>query len=356
MIEPGHGNLLTADVDAIVNTVGVMGKGIALQFKRAYPDNYQAYRTACESGVVRLGRMFVHDRAVLGPRRFIVNFPTKAHWRSSSTLEDIRAGLADLVRVVQDLSIESVAIPALGCGNGGLDWADVRPLIESAAAEVPDVRIVVFAPEGAPDPKAMPVATPRPPMSLLYATLITAIGRYLQHAASLEPREGISELEIQKLAYFTEVMGAPLSLRFSRGQYGPYAEQLHPILQALEGHYLVGYGDRSARVSELQPIQLLSGSVESADAYLRSHPPALQTVDRLLGLIDGFESPYSMELMATVHYVAHYPEPVVSSDELLARVSSWSRRKARLFTEHHVSVASERLAGHGLLGNPIRMR
>ncbi len=118
-----------------MNTVGVMGKGIALQFKRAYPANYAAYRAACAKNEVRLGRMFVFDSARLGPRRYVINFPTKGHWRASSKLSDIQAGLADLVRVVRERQITSIAVPALGCGNGGLGWDEVRPVIEHAFAE-----------------------------------------------------------------------------------------------------------------------------------------------------------------------------------------------------------------------------
>lgn len=152
MIEEGSGNLLTAEVDALVNTVntvGVMGKGIALQFKRAYPANFSAYRAACDRGEIQPGRMFVVDTAVNGPRKYIVNFPTKRHWKSNSRLEDISAGLDDLVRVVREQGIRSIAIPALGCGNGGLDWQVVRPLIEQACARTPDVRAVIFPPAGA---------------------------------------------------------------------------------------------------------------------------------------------------------------------------------------------------------------
>ena len=127
MIEEGSGNLLTADVEALINTVGVMGKGIALQFKRAYPANYKAYRSACKQGDIHLGQMFMFDTAIQGPRRYVINFPTKQHWKSNSRLEDIRTGLDDLVRLVNEHGITSVAIPALGCGNGGLNWAQVRP-------------------------------------------------------------------------------------------------------------------------------------------------------------------------------------------------------------------------------------
>ncbi|WP_412739010.1 macro domain-containing protein [Krasilnikovia sp. MM14-A1259] len=159
MIEESHGNLLEADVDAIVNTVntvGVMGKGIALQFKRAHPDNYRAYREACGRGDVQLGRMFVFDRGIIGPRRFIINFPTKAHWRSASRLDDIRVGLGDLVEVVRSLEVSSVAVPALGCGNGGLTWGEVRPLVEAAAAAMPRVRSSCSLPRGRPHRRACP--------------------------------------------------------------------------------------------------------------------------------------------------------------------------------------------------------
>ncbi|MFG1882779.1 macro domain-containing protein [Micromonospora sp. NPDC049102] len=168
MIIVSHGDLLTAEADALVNavnTVGVMGKGIALQFKRAYPANYAAYRTACRENHVALGRMFVFESTRLGPRRYVINFPTKGHWRANSKLDDIRAGLSDLVRVVRERKITSVAMPALGCGNGGLNWEDVRPLIEGAFAETPDVRVLLFRPEGAPDPADMPIVAKSPPLT-----------------------------------------------------------------------------------------------------------------------------------------------------------------------------------------------
>lgn len=151
MIEVGVGNLLAADVEALVNTVntvGIMGKGVALQFKRAYPANFKAYRAACERGDVKIGEMFVFDMSSLDQTRYVINFPTKKHWRSKSRLVDVEAGLDDLVRVLTERRISSVAIPALGCGNGGLDWADVRPLIVAACDRMPDVRVLIFSPEG----------------------------------------------------------------------------------------------------------------------------------------------------------------------------------------------------------------
>jgi len=193
MIEEGSGNLLIAEVDALVNTVntvGVMGNGIALQFKRAHPANFSAYRAACERGEVRLGRMFVVDLAAEGPRRCIINFPTKQHWRNDSRLADIAAGLDDLVGVVKERGIRSIAIPALGCGNGGLDWQVVRPLIEQACARMPEVRAVIFPPAGAPPAASMPNATPRPELTPLRALVVVAIARYLGRARQQEVRSG----------------------------------------------------------------------------------------------------------------------------------------------------------------------
>jgi O-acetyl-ADP-ribose deacetylase (regulator of RNase III) len=145
-----RGNLLNADAAALVNavnTVEVMGKGIALAFKRAHPTNYAAYRAACKAGEVSLGRMFVYDSGRPGRQRYVINFPTKGHWRSVSRLADVEAGLPDLVRVIREHGIGSVAVPALGCGNGGLGWMPVRPLIEAAFTALPDMHVQLYPPQ-----------------------------------------------------------------------------------------------------------------------------------------------------------------------------------------------------------------
>ncbi|GIF77341.1 type II toxin-antitoxin system antitoxin DNA ADP-ribosyl glycohydrolase DarG [Asanoa siamensis] len=352
MIEEGRGNLLTADVEALVNTVntvGVMGKGIALQFKRAFPANYRAYRAACARGDVQLGHVWPFDTGVLGHRRYILNFPTKQHWRSASRLEDIASGLASLVETVRRLEIRSVAIPALGCGNGGLAWSEVLPLIENACAQIPSVRAVVFPPTGAPEPAAMPNATPRPRLTPMRALLLVAVDRYLVRARLQEVREGVSELEIQKLAYFLQVLGAPTRLKFTRGSYGPYAADLSHVLGDLEGHYLTGIGDRSAPVTTFAPINPAPGSVPAAQAVLAHDRTADERINTLLSLLDGFETPYSLELLATVHFAAHCLPRTDNADELTRRVESWSLRKARMFTDKHVRIATNRLAERNLL-------
>lgn len=353
MIVISHGNLLTADAEALVNTVntvGVMGKGIALQFKRAYPANYAAYRAACAAQAVKLGQMFVFDSGLIGYRRYVINFPTKGHWRANSKISDIRAGLTDLVKVVRERQITSVAVPALGCGNGGLDWNEVRPAIEQAFSELPDVRVLLFPPEGAPEPSDMPVATRKPSLTPGRAVLLRAIERYLERARELEPRDGITTLEIQKIAYFLQVFGEPLPLSFTRGRYGPYADSLNHVLDRLEGHYLIGFGDRSSRVEELRPIRLVEGASQAVAAWFESSGQKTpETLARLAELVDGFAAPYSLELLATVHYAAQTDPKTSNIDQLIERVQAWSGRKARLFTPAHITTAYERLRSTGLL-------
>jgi O-acetyl-ADP-ribose deacetylase (regulator of RNase III) len=227
MISEETGNLLDAPADALVNTVntaGVMGKGLALQFKQAYPANFHAYRVACHHGEVSLGRMFVYEPGVPGQPRYLVNFPTKGHWRDRSDLGNVRDGLADLRRVILDRAITSIAVPPLGCGNGGLDWRDVRPLIAEALGDLPGVRVLVYPPQDTPPPAAMPVGTRRPRMTTGRAALLALLAEYaglswLEGATVI--RGGASLLEVQKLMYFLQETGQPLRLSYAKGRYGP---------------------------------------------------------------------------------------------------------------------------------------
>lgn len=181
--------------------------------------------------------------------------------------------------------------------------------------------------------RLQPVAAEKPSLTPGRATLLRAIDGYLQRAQALEPRDGVTLLEIQKIAYFLHGPGQPLRLEFGRGRYGPYAENLNHVLDRLEGHYLTGFGDRSARVEELQPIRLTADAAEAVARWWAaqgSTPP--DALDQLSRLVDGFESPYSLELLATVHYAATLQPPTSDLAELTERVRRWSGRKARLFT------------------------
>jgi O-acetyl-ADP-ribose deacetylase (regulator of RNase III) len=359
VLEAGRGNLLDTDAEALVNTVntvGVMGKGVALQFKRAFPDNFRAYAAACKRGEVRLGRMFVFDRAVLDRHRYIVNFPTKGHWRSNSRLADVEAGLADLVRTVDALGIGSIAVPALGCGNGGLAWRDVEPRIAAAFAALPHVRCVVFAPSGAPPPSDAAPGSRRPALTPFRARALAMMHRYsaqadAQHAGT-EP--GVSLLETQKLAYLGQQVGLDLNLTFEKGIYGPYSAVLDRALSDLEGHYFTGLGDRTDKVLDLNPIVVRPDAASAAERALADDPDGAAAIGRLLHLVDGFETAYGLELLSSVHYVARVQSAAAahSPAAALAALTSWNRRKARLFTDRHVTAAWQRLDKHHLLAGP----
>jgi O-acetyl-ADP-ribose deacetylase (regulator of RNase III) len=352
MIQEVHGNLLAADADALVNTVntvGVMGKGIALQFKKAFPENYKAYKRACDKGELDLGRMFIWDSGALvsdGPR-YIINFPTKRHWRSSSKLEDIRVGLEDLVRQIKDLSITSIAVPPLGCGHGGLRWEDVKPLIESAFEELPDVTVLLFPPEGAPAPADQPVRTEAPKMTPGRAALIAIMQRYLPFAVEITP------IDIQKAMYFMQEAGEPLRLNYVKGRYGPYADNLRHVLNSMEGHYISGTGDGSAKATDLIPFEILGDAARTAAEVLADQPETTSRMDRVTQLIQGYESTYGLELLATVHWAAvrdengnRRSEPV-GLEQIEQTIASWNLRKARLFTPAHLAKAVDRLTSEG---------
>ncbi len=338
MIEHALGNLLLADAEALVNTVncvGYMGKGIALQFKQAFPDNFKAYEKACRAHEVRPGHMFIFETGSMVNPRYVINFPTKRHWRGKSRIEDIESGLKALVEEVKRLGIRSIAVPPLGSGLGGLDWNVVRPRIERAFASLPDVKVFLYGPQSAPDAKAMPVRTQRPKMTAARALFIKLMDEY----SALHYRRTL--LEIQKLAYFLQEAGEPLRLRFEKGLYGPYAHNLNKVLEALEGHYIRGFGDSQKPDTE---IELLSHAVTEADTFLAKHTESLARLERVGDLIAGFETPYGMELLSSAHWVGKHDDPVARDEAAAVQsVQNWNERKRGMFPAHHVRVAWERL-------------
>lgn len=346
MIEFARGNLLEADAEALVNTVncvGHMGKGIALQFKQAFPENFKAYAQAVAAGEVAPGRMFIYETGLLANPRYIVNFPTKRHWRGKSRIEDIRTGLQALVDDVRRLAIRSIAVPPLGCGNGGLEWTVVRPMIEAALSEAPEVRVLLFAPHGAPDAKTMPIRTERPKMTTARALLVKLMEQYAGMAYRL------TLLEIQKLAYLLQEAGEPLRLRYEPGHYGPYAPNLNKVLERIEGHFIRGYGDSQKPDEE---IELLTDAVREADEFLATHSESVARLERVEELISGFETPYGMELLSSVHWVArHASDPASCHDDAVRLLHDWSDRKRRMFKPEHIRIAWNRLVEFGWLSS-----
>ncbi len=348
-----HGDLLAAPAEAVVNTVntrGVMGKGIALQVKQRWPEVDRAYRAASTRGDVVLGRMHVVERRVLGDDgpRVVINFPTKDHWRSRSKLADVEAGLVDLRATIEKLDLRSIAIPPLGCGNGGLDWADVRPLIEAALSDLSDVDVIIYPPEGAPAADQMVIGTAAPGMTPTLAGLVRLVAGYWPDVL------GITDIEVQKLAYFLGVRRPVLRLRFAKGPYGPYCDDLHHVLQRAEGHYLRGYGDRSRRPWEPGPLEVVPGAVEAADKVVRAEAAFGDDLQAVTTLIDGFEGAWGLELLSTVHWVGTEPDGATNPAEARERIGRWSARKNRLFPESEIEAAWHHLEERGWLRAPVR--
>lgn len=349
MITFTQGNLLEARAEALVNTVntvGVMGKGIALMFKERFADNFRRYAAACKAKEVCTGKMFVTEVRELDGPRWIVNFPTKQHWRGDSKMEWITEGLQDLRRFLIDNKVKSIAILPLGAGNGGLDWAEVRPHIEEALAGL-DTDIIVFEPTQKYQNVAKRTGVEKlTPTRALIAELVR---RYW--VLGME----CSLLEIQKLAWFLErsierASLTPLDLRFVPHKYGPYADRLRHLLEGLDGSYL--HCDK--RIGDADPLDVIwfdDGRKTFVQTYLKSeakdYVPALEAT---AALIDGFESPYGMELLATVDWLLSQEGIAPTVPAVREGLHHWgggpgaAARKERLFDDRALSIALERLA------------
>jgi O-acetyl-ADP-ribose deacetylase (regulator of RNase III) len=350
-----EGNLLDANVEAVVNTVntvGVMGKGIALMFKERFPDNYKAYARACEAKEVQIGKMFVTAGVELDGPGWIINFPTKKHWRQPTKLEWIREGLAALKEVIRQKNIRSIAIPPLGCGNGGLNWKVVRPLIENALSDLPNVDVIVYEPTA----KYQNVAKKRGVEKLTPARALIAemVRRYW--VLGIE----CTLLETQKLAWFLERtikrigLKDPLDLRFEANRYGPYAQRLTHLLNGLDGSYL--HCDK--RLADAEPFDTVwfeDSKRDKLDLYLKTseakeYLPALEATD---ALIDGFQSPLGLEALATVDWLISRENAEPTLAGIRRGIRHWpagpthAQRKENLFTDRLLHLAIERLEQSG---------
>lgn len=357
MIRYAEGNLFDASVDALVNTVnevGVMGKGVALMFREKFPASSEDYMLAARRGRVRVGKVYVTEGDSLVGPRWLIHFPTKKHWRHPSRLEWIREGLRDLIRVIRDRGITSVALPPLGCGNGGLDWDVVRREIALAFDALSDVECIVYKPTAVYYNRR---ASGAEGLTISRALIAELIRRYSV------PGLGCTNLEVQKLAWFIhrwiEVDGLdnPLQLKFEASRYGPYADRLRHLLAALDGSYL--HCER--RLSDAGPGDLIWFDDErrnEVDRYFSQpwaapyHAPLMKTSE----LIDGFESPLGMELLATVDWLIVIERCEATVSGIRQGLARWpargaaGRRKQALFGDEMLKMAINRLQESGLVG------
>ncbi len=350
MIQYTTGNLLEADVAALVNTVntvGVMGKGIALMFKERFPDIFKDYAAACKNKRVQTGRMFVTPTGQLHGPRWVIHFPTKRHWRHPSKLEWIDEGLADLRRVLVANKIDSVAIPPLGAGNGKLEWADVKPMIEKHLADLPAVQVIVYEPTRAYQNVSKTTGVEK--LTAARALIAEMIRRY--EVLGLD----CSILEVQKLAWVLEFVikrlgiKDPLKLQFSADRYGPYSDKLRHLLNNLDGSYL--HSDiRLADASPLDVIHFAPDHGEKLAAYFRTAEcaPYMEVIEKADRLIDGFQSPLGMEALATVGWLLEREHVTPTPEGIRGGISKWpagaeaAERKQKLFSDSLLRAALNR--------------
>lgn len=343
MIKYKAGDLFSEDVEALVNSVncvGVMGRGIALQFKNLFPDNFKEYAKACKQQEVQPGRMFVFETKQLANPLYIINFPTKRHWRGKSRMEDIESGLKSLVSEIRERNIQSIAIPSLGSDLGGLRWSDVRPLIDTTLRELDDVDVFVFAPGSAPSDGRPNRSKNVPKMTPARAALVSLMNRY--YLGLLEPF--INLLGVHKLMYFLQCAGEPLKLNFQKGTYGPYAENMRHVLRSVEGHLISGYQDGGD--APFKVLKLVPGAIKDAEAYLQNQPETMQRLERVSDLVSGFD----LELLATVHWVVN-ENSSAADDEIITLTHAWNQRK-KMFSERQIHIAIKTLRDKGWINAP----
>lgn len=347
MIEYKTGDIFLEQTDALVNTVncvGVMGRGIALQFKRMFPENFKAYEALCKRNKMQPGSMFVFETGQAIPPRYIINFPTKRHWRGKSRIEDIESGLASLVKEIRARNIQSIAIPPLGSGLGGLDWSEVRPCMQATLGGLDNVQIVIFEPGGGPADERINRSSTVPNMTSGRAALVGLMERYLR--GLLDPF--VTLLETHKLMYFMQAAGEPLNLRFTKGLYGPYAENLRHVLNEIEGHMVFGYTDGSDDPDK--QLELVPGAIEDAEAFLEKCPETNERFGKVANLVEGFESRFGLELLSTVHWVVE-EEQARTMDDMEKHVYDWNERKRR-FSRRQIELAVGVLSNKGWIDHP----
>ncbi len=333
-------NILDSKAEVLVNSVnlaGVMGKGVALAFKEAFPANFKLYKAACETKQIGIGKIFVTETGQFFPR-FIVNFPTKNHWRYPSKYEWIEAGLIDLAGWMSANKIKSIAIPPLGSGNGKLDWKRVKPMIIKYLNRFEtEVDIYIIEP--------MEINTVNLDIQSLEAKLTPARAMliFLMNKYRVLGYE-VTLLVAQKLAYFLQLLGEPLRLRFEKGHYGPYANNLVPVLKELQKGFISISDTSISKPSAI--INLNRSKINDIDSFINCNLTIEQTerLKKTLDLVRDFETPFGMELLGTVDFMLRECKKDMDSEEIFDELKNWTKRKQKLFTPYHIQVAKKRLS------------
>jgi O-acetyl-ADP-ribose deacetylase (regulator of RNase III)/uncharacterized protein YwgA len=342
MIRYTKGDLLSSNAEALVNTVntvGIMGKGIALQFKTRFPQNFKIYQEACKNGTFKTGQVLVVKEGDLLNYKIIINFPTKSHWKGNSKYEYISSGLVALKNAIQENNINSIAIPPLGCGNGGLDWQIVREMIEEHLRNL-ECDITVYTPNE--EIKAILQKEGEKKEAKLTPARAMLLYLMFKYEASGEQS---SLFVANKLAYFLQRSGEPMRLKFDPHHYGPYTVQLNHVLMHLNGVYLKGMEQNQTKPFE--PLLLNYDKFSEIESFIKINTSVeqRQRLNDVLKLVRGFESTFALELLATVDFVSSNTKNKDIESVQLA-IKSWSNRKSDLFENKQIEIAHNHLKNH----------
>ncbi len=341
MLQFTNGNLFESNAEALVNTVntvGVMGKGVALQFKNRYPENYKLYQLACKKEQVIIGKMFITSTNSLMNPKWIINFPTKKDWKHNSSYSYIESGLDDLRKFLIENKVESIAIPPLGSGLGGLEWEKVKELIKIKLTNL-DTNIIIYEPinqiqTSTSDKTNANLTKPR-------ALILSLMDKYriLGFETSL--------LEIQKLSYFLQRLGQnDLNLNFKKFHYGPYSHNLQHLLIHLEGHYIISE-TAIADSKPFAPVYLVKEKKEEIKKFIKNEcsPQEKERLDSVERIIDGYQSPYGLELLSSIDWVIKESNLSIDSShqEIAEKIQEWSKRKAESLTVENIQKGIQHL-------------
>lgn len=337
MIEYTIGNLFESDAEALVNTVntvGVMGKGVALQFKKNFHNNYKAYVEACKNGDVQIGRMFVvRDHSLLG-EKLIVNFPTKTDWRKPSEYEYVERGLDALVDTIRQYGIKSIAIPPLGAGNGGLHWDRVKKMIEDKLSAL-DVRIIVYEPSLQIKEH---LAKERVKLTDARALLLYVLFDLVRHG------EYVSEFSCEKVCYFLQRFGAKkyFKLEYIPYYYGPYSGKVRHVLYALNGSYIMGYSDMDKKA--FSPLNLIPDCWNEVSQYVESKSELKEIAERTMAFLRGFYSDFALELLSSIDFLLQSGQ-ATDRQSVIDGLNSWNDRKRSLFSDtRYIDISLKHLS------------
>ena len=336
MIQYVEGNILESDAMALVNTVnlvGVMGKGIALQFKKQFPINFKLYKKACEENTIGIGKLLVTKEQTVFGEKIIINFPTKKDWRKSSEYSYIEDGLDDLIRIIGEYHIKSVAIPPLGAGNGGLHWEIVKKIIEGKLSSLP-IDIIVYEPNAVIVDR---MKSERVKLTPARALLLYVLFDLVKHG------EYISEFSTEEICYFLQRFGANelFKLKFEAKYYGPYSGKVRFVLNALNGSYILGYSDMDKKPFE--SLSLIADSFGEIEDIVNKNDFLRDVAAKTKCFLDGFYSDFGLELLSSIDYVmCQYGN--ISVDEIYQRLSQWNHRKGKIFNDHkYIEIAKNHL-------------